>query len=78
MQLFFQTRAGTWSSCDRGLILHYSHEGEHTPGCCTRISKHQIPEKANHALHCIEYNIILKSVQLKAHNLNDRKITFSS
>ena len=59
MQLFFQTRAGTWSSCDRGLILHYSHEGEHTPGCCTRISKHQIPEKVNHAftLYRVQYNI---------------------
>ena len=48
------------------------------PGAVPEFQNIRFLKKQIMPLHCIEYNIILKSVQLKAHNLNDRKITFSS
>ena len=47
------------------------------PGAVPEFQNIRFLKKQIMPLHCIEY-IILKSVQLKAHNLNDRKITFSS
>ena len=48
------------------------------PGAVPEFQNIRFLKKQIMPLHCIEYNIILKSVQLKAHNLYDRKITFSS
>ena len=78
MQLFFQTRAGTWSSCDRGSFSTILMEEDILPGAVPEFQNIRFLKKQIMPLHCIEHNIILKSVQLKAHNLNDRKITFSS
>ena len=48
------------------------------PGAVPEFQNIRFLKKQIMPLHCIDYNIILKSVQLKAHNFNDRKITFSS
>ena len=41
------------------------------PGAVPEFQNIRFLKKQIMPLHCIEYNIILKSVQLKAHNFND-------
>ena len=41
------------------------------PGAVPEFQNIRFLKKQIMPLHCIDYNIILKSVQLKAHNFND-------